>query len=68
MMNRISFALLLLTLCYTAAAAQEFEIKKYDVTAKVNIETRTLDINAKLRLVNLSPPDLADPDLAFDRQ
>ncbi len=59
-MKRLAFALLLLAFCCTAAAAQEFEIKKYDVNAKVNVETRSLEMTAKLRLVNLSPPDLAD--------
>lgn len=59
-MKRISFALILLALCCTVAAAQEFEIKKYDVNAKVIVETRALEMTAKLRLVNLSPPDLAD--------
>ena len=59
-MKRISFVLILFALCSTFALAQEFEIKKYDVNAKVNVETRSLEMSAKLRLVNLSPPDLAD--------
>ena len=59
-MKTLSFALILLACCCTLAAAQEFEIKKYDVNAKLNIEGRALEVTAKLRLVNLSPLDLAD--------
>ncbi|MBI1765709.1 MAG: tetratricopeptide repeat protein [Acidobacteria bacterium] len=59
-MKRLSFALIMLAFCCTVTVAQEFEIKKYDVNAKVNVETRSLEMTAKLRLVNLSPPDLAD--------
>ncbi len=60
MMNKTLLSLLLIVLFCAPALAQEFEIKKYDVNAKVNVETRALEMTAKLRLVNLSPPDLAD--------
>jgi TolA-binding protein len=51
-------AILLLT-AFTALA-QEFEIKKYDLNARVIPEEIAVAVQAKLRLVNLSGPDLAD--------
>lgn len=60
MMNKTLFSFLVTILISASTLAQEFEIKKYDVNAKINVEARTLDITSKLRLVNLSPPDLAD--------
>ncbi len=40
--------------------AQEFEIKTYDVKATVNQDAHVMDVQAKLRLVNLSGRELAD--------
>lgn len=59
-MKKVFYSILLIALCCGFAAAQEFEIKKYDINAKVNPEARNLEVTTKLRLVNLSPPDLAD--------
>jgi hypothetical protein len=59
-MKYLFYALLLVTLFSPLAFAQEFEIKKYDINARVNVEARSFEVTAKLRLVNLSPPDLAD--------
>jgi tetratricopeptide (TPR) repeat protein len=59
-MKKIFCSFILAAFCCSFAVAQEFEIKKYEVNAKVNVEARNLEITAKLRLVNLSPPDLAD--------
>lgn len=43
-----------------AARAQEFEIKKYDLNAKLGLEAQAVEVAAKLRLVNLSAKDLVD--------
>jgi hypothetical protein len=59
-MKKTFFVCVFLALCSSFAFAQEFEIKRYDINARINVETRSLEITAKLRLVNLSPPDLAD--------
>ncbi len=40
--------------------AQEFEIRDYDLRARVNPEEQKVEVTAVLRLVNLSGPDLAD--------
>jgi Tetratricopeptide repeat len=40
--------------------AQEFEIKKYDVSATVKQDAHVVEVQAKLRLVNLSGRELAD--------
>lgn len=50
-------ALMLLT---ATAFAQEFEIKSYDIKANVNQDAHTVDVQAKMRLVNLSGRDIAD--------
>jgi hypothetical protein len=59
-MKRILFALFLLTFISVSLYAQEFEIKKYDVHAKINLAARSFEVTTKLRLVNFLPPDLAD--------
>ncbi len=59
-MKRILIALSLLTCLCPALFAQEFEIKKYDVAAKINLAARSFDVTAKLRVVNFLPADLAD--------
>ncbi len=40
--------------------AQEFEIKNYDVKVTVNQDAHVVEVQAKLRLVNLSGRELAD--------
>lgn len=72
-MIRIFICLVVLTLCAGSALAQEFEIKKYDLNARVLPAEQRVDVQAKLKLVNLSDPGLADrillatdkPRLAF---
>src|SRR4029079_18559374 len=59
-MKKTFFACIFLALFSSFAFAQEFEIKKYDINARVNVEARSIEVTTKLRLVNLSPPDLAD--------
>ena len=59
-MKKIFFSLVFTCLCASLAFAQEFEIKKYDINARVVPEEQKVDVQAKLRLVNLSGPDLAE--------
>ncbi len=54
------FSLLFVLLLSSICLAQEFEIKKYDIEARVNAESYTLETKARLSLVNLSGKDLAD--------
>lgn len=59
-MKKIFFSLVFASLCAAPAFAQEFEIKKYDLNARVVPEDQRVDAQAKLRLVNLSGSDLAE--------
>src|SRR5215813_2189853 len=59
-MKKIFFSLVFTCLLASLAFAQEFEIKKYDINARVVPEEQKVDVQAKLRLVNLSGPDLAE--------
>ncbi|MGH9755089.1 MAG: hypothetical protein ACREA2_20110 [Blastocatellia bacterium] len=59
-MKKILFSLIFTSLCAVLAFAQEFEIKKYEINARVVPEEQKVDAQAKLRLVNLSDPDLAE--------
>jgi len=59
-MKKIFFSLVFTSLFASFALAQEFEIKKYDLNARVVPEEQKVDVQAKLRLVNLSGPDLAE--------
>src|SRR5215470_15329958 len=59
-MKKIFFSLVFTCLFAPFAFAQEFEIKKYDISARVAPEEQKVDVQAKLRLVNLSGPDLAE--------
>ncbi|HQR36264.1 MAG TPA: tetratricopeptide repeat protein [Blastocatellia bacterium] len=52
-----SFVLLGLT---ASAVAQEFEVKKYEINVTIKPEELKVDVQAKLQLVNLSDPNLAD--------
>ena len=60
MMNKLFFCSISILLLSSIAFAQEFEIKKYDINARVVPEEQKVDAQAKLRLVNLSDPDLAE--------
>lgn len=52
--------LALLIFCSGLARAQEFEIKKYDLTATIKPEESTVAVQAKLSLVNLTSAAIAD--------
>ena len=52
--------LLIIGCLSTTVWAQEFEIKNYDVKATVNQDAHIVEVQAKLRLVNLSGRELAD--------
>ncbi len=59
-MKKSLLFLLFLVCLSTTLWAQEFEIKKYDVNATVNQDAHVVEVQAKLRLVNLSGRELAD--------
>lgn len=59
-MKKIFFSLVFISLCAPLAFAQEFEIKKYELNARVVPEEQKVDVQAKLRLVNLSGSDLTE--------
>lgn len=72
-MKKLFFCLAFVCLFSSAAFAQEFEIKKYDLNARVDVTAHAVEVRARLRLVNLSTKDLRDklllseekPRLAF---
>lgn len=59
-MKRLLFCSVFLLLMNAVALAQEFEIKKYDLKVDVLPAEQRFDVQAKLALVNLSDPGLAD--------
>ncbi|MGE0129613.1 MAG: hypothetical protein AB7U82_16160 [Blastocatellales bacterium] len=59
-MKKIIFSLIFASLCASLAFAQEFEIKKYDINARVVPDDQRVDMQTKLRLVNLSGSDLTE--------
>ncbi|HKQ77349.1 MAG TPA: hypothetical protein VJ810_26860, partial [Blastocatellia bacterium] len=59
-MKKIFFSLVFTNLCAALTFAQEFEIKKYDINARIAPEEQRVEVQAKMRLVNLSGPDLAE--------
>jgi hypothetical protein len=59
-MHKLFFCSVFVLLGASGAFAQEFEIKKYDLNARVAPEEQKVDVQAKLRLVNLSEPDLSE--------
>ncbi|HYE71974.1 MAG TPA: hypothetical protein VEF04_01535, partial [Blastocatellia bacterium] len=59
-MKRIALGLLALFLFSTTIMAQEFEVKKYDLSARLDNEAHELGARAKLRIVNLSTRELMD--------
>jgi tetratricopeptide (TPR) repeat protein len=60
MMNKLIFCSISILLLSSIAFAQEFEIKKYEIDARVLPEEQKVAARAKLRLVNLSDPELAE--------
>jgi tetratricopeptide (TPR) repeat protein len=60
MMKKLFFCSIFILLLSPIAFAQEFEIKKYEINARVVPEEQKVDAQAKLRLVNLSDPDLGE--------
>lgn len=59
-MKRLFACLAFVVFLAATGLAQEFEIKKYEINAHVLPAEQKVDVQAKLRLVNLSDPALAD--------
>ncbi len=59
-MKKLFFCSVFILLSASFAFAQEFEIKRYDLNARIVSEEQKVDVQAKLRLVNLSDPELAE--------
>src|SRR5215813_10194062 len=60
MTKKLFFCSISILLLSSIAHAQEFEIKKYEINARIVPEEQKVDAQAKLRLVNLSDPDLQE--------
>src|SRR5215475_8831176 len=60
MMKKLFFCAIFILPLSSIAFAQEFEIKKYEINARVVPEEQKVDLQAKLRMVNLSDPDLGE--------
>ncbi|MBL8188997.1 MAG: hypothetical protein JNK38_13380 [Acidobacteria bacterium] len=60
MLKRLFLFSLVLLGSTGVAIAQEFEVKKYELNVTIKPEELKADVQAKLRLVNLSDPNLAD--------
>ena len=60
MTKKLFFCSISILLLSGIAYAQEFEIKKYEINARIVPEEQKVDAQAKLRLVNLSDPDLQE--------
>jgi hypothetical protein len=60
MMKKLFFCSIFTLLLSPIALAQEFEIKKYEINARVAPEEQKVDLQVKLRLVNLSDSDLSE--------
>jgi TolA-binding protein len=59
-MKRLISCLVIFSAIAATAVAQDFEIKKYDLNARVNAEEESVAVTAKLNLVNLTDPNLGD--------
>lgn len=59
-MKNLFFVSIALAVFTSAAIAQEFEVKKYEINVAIKPDELKADVQAKLRLVNLSEPNLAD--------
>ncbi len=60
MMKKILFSSIALLFFASSVFAQEFEIRKYEINVAIKPEEQKVDVQAKLKLVNLSDPSLAD--------
>jgi hypothetical protein len=60
MMKKLFFCSIFILLFSSIGFAQEFEIKKYEIDARVVPEEQKVDLQAKMRMVNLSDPDLGE--------
>jgi tetratricopeptide (TPR) repeat protein len=60
MTKKLLFCSISILLLSSSAFAQEFEIKKYEINARVVPEEQKVAAQTKLRLVNLSDPDMAE--------
>lgn len=56
MLRAIAIALL----AAIPAMAQEFEIRHYDLNATINVPAHSVEVQARLQLLNFSPPDMLD--------
>jgi hypothetical protein len=54
MLKKFSFALFITLLCGVAAAAQEVEVNRYTVNARVDTAANALEVRATLEVANLS--------------
>jgi hypothetical protein len=59
-MKRLLFVFIVLFTISGRASAQEFEIKRYDLNARVDVREHLIEVQARLQLVNLSAADLLD--------
>jgi len=59
-MKKTFLCTILLLFAHSLAMAQEFEIKKFELDARVLPEDYKVTVQAKMHMVNLSSPDLAD--------
>ncbi|MCI0387200.1 MAG: hypothetical protein MOB07_00285, partial [Acidobacteria bacterium] len=67
-MKSLFICLAVLVSLTTTAIAQEFEIKKYDLNVRVVPAEYKVNVQARLQLVNLSGPELADKILLSTSQ
>jgi hypothetical protein len=65
-MKKLLFSLASVLLLSSASFAQELEIKKYDVSAQINLNAHAVEVKSRLRLINLSTKDLPDKLLLSD--
>ncbi len=59
-MKRFIFFVAALILLTVSASAQEFEIRSYDLKAKIVPEANTVEVSAKMRVINLNGKELVD--------
>ena len=59
-MKRTLLGLIICLSFVATARAQEFEIKQYNLNARVDVATQSVEVQARLQMVNLSGKDLLD--------
>jgi hypothetical protein len=59
-MKRLLFLFAFLLVICRPALAQEFEIKRYDLNARVDVRQHLIEVQSRLQMVNLSAADLLD--------